>query len=154
VITKLINTSFRELQPSDVESLFDIENANNECPWSSLHFASSVVDNATLSYGLFIEQKLVGYALALVAIDTADLLNIGIHPNYKRLGYGKILLDYLLVQLKKMNINDLILEVRVKNHMAINFYQKQGFEDIGTRERYYSNQEDAKIMKIHISHYK
>lgn len=147
-ITKPINTSFRGLQSSDVESMCDIEKINNEHPWSSSNFVSSVADNSTLSYGLFVEQKMVGYVLSLVAVDTADLLNIGIHPNYKRLGCGKMLLDHLLVQLKKMHINDLILEVRVINHIAINFYENQGFKGISTRERYYANQDDAKIMKL------
>jgi len=44
------------------------------------------------------------------------------------------------------------LEVRVENHNAINFYEKQGFEGVGIRENYYLNQEDAKIMKLRIPH--
>jgi len=137
---------------NDVESLVDIEKLNTEHPWSASHFSSSVTNNKTLSYGLIVEQKLIGYALALVALESADLLNIGIHPDYKRQGFGKTLITHLLTELKQAAVNALILEVRVENHIAINFYQKQGFEGVGTREKYYSNREDAKIMKLRISH--
>ena len=150
VITKPINISFRELLLDDVDTLVDIEKANTEHTWSSSHFSSSVSNNNTLSYGLVVEQKLIGYTLALVALESADLLNIGIHPNYKRQGYGEALLTHLLAQLKEVAINALILEVRVENHIAINFYQKLGFEGVGAREKYYSNREDAKIMKLYI----
>jgi len=154
VTTRLINISFRKLLLSDVESLVDIEKANTRHPWSVSHFSSSIANSNTLSFGLVVEQKLIGYALALVALESADLLNIGIHPNYKRQGYGESLLIHLLAQLKEAAVNALILEVRNENHIAINFYQKQGFEGIGTREKYYSNREDAKIMKLHIPYYK
>ena len=149
-ITKPINIFFRKLLLDDVESLVDIEKENTEHPWTAPHFSSSVVDKNTLSIGLVVEQKLIGYALALVVPESADLLNIGIHQNYKRQGYGEVLLTYLLVQLKEAAVSTLILEVRVENHIAINFYQKQGFEAFGIREKYYSNREGAKIMKLHI----
>ena len=152
VITRPINISFRRLLLDDVESLVDIEKANTKHPWSVSHFSSSIADNNTRSWGLVVEQKLIGYVLALVAPESADLLNIGIHPKYKRQGYGESLLIHLLSQLKEAAVNALILEVRVENHIAINFYQKQGFEGIGIREKYYSNREDAKIMKLRISH--
>lgn len=154
VITKPINTSFRKLGISDAESLFDLESTNTKHPWSFTNFETSLADLNTISDGLFVKDKLVGYILTLVAFDTADILNIGVHPDFKRLGCGKMLLDHLLAQLQKTVVCDLILEVRIENHIAINFYQKQGFVTVGTREKYYSNLEDAKIMKLHIPQYK
>ena len=41
-----------------------------------------------------------------------------------------------------------MLEVRVSNVAAIHFYQRYGFELIDTREKYYSNLEDAKILRL------
>jgi len=152
VTTRPINISFRKLSLDDVETLVDIEKLNTEYPWSASHFSSSITNNNTFSCGLIVGQKLIGYALTLVALESADLLNIGIHPNYKRQGFGESLLTHLVVQLKEVAVNALILEVRIENHIAINFYQKQEFEGVGIREKYYSNREDAKIMKLHISH--
>jgi len=153
-ITKPISISFRQLHSGDVDSLVAIEQANTEHPWSKANFVSSMADTNTLSVGLFLERDLIGYALVLVAIDSADLLNIGIHPKHKRQGYGKALLAHLLSQLKGVSVNALILEVRAENHIAINFYKKYGFEPIAIREGYYSNLESAKIMKLHIPYYK
>ena len=52
-----------------------------------------------------------------------------------------------------MIINDsnpiVTLEVRKSNLVAINLYQKLGFEIVGTRKKYYSdNREDALIMTL------
>jgi Acetyltransferases len=43
------------------------------------------------------------------------------------LGYGKILLDYLLNKLKEHNVKVCYLEVSSKNSRAINLYKKFGF---------------------------
>lgn len=152
-IIKPISISFRQLHPGDVDSLVAIEQENTEHPWSKANFVSSMADTNTLSVGLFLERDLIGYALVLVAIDSADLLNIGIHPEHKRRGFGKVLLVHMLSQLKEVSVKALILEVRAENHIAINFYKKYGFEPIAIREGYYSNLEDAKIMKLHIPNY-
>jgi ribosomal-protein-alanine N-acetyltransferase len=90
----------------------------------------------------------VGYLLALESIDFVDILNIAIHPNLQRQNLGKSLLDELLQRLDKNKVHAILLEVRVSNVSAIHFYQQYGFEWIDTREKYYSNLEDAKILHL------
>ena len=48
------------------------------------------------------------------------------------------------------NSNSIVtLEVRKSNLVAINLYQKLGFEIVGTRKNYYfDNREDALIMTL------
>ena len=43
--------------------------------------------------------------------------------------------------------NSIILEVRKSNFPAINLYLKFGFSELGIREKYYNDGEDAIIMK-------
>ena len=93
----------------------------------------------------------------MLAVDTADILNIGIDSDFKRQGYGTGLLNHLIEELKKKDIGEILLEVRSGNKSAIQFYKKQGFEEISVRKNYYtknsknqSQREDGIIMSIQI----
>ena len=93
----------------------------------------------------------------MLAGDTADILNIGIDPDFKRQGYGTALLNHLIKELRKRYIVEILLEVRAGNQSAIQFYKKQGFEEISVRKNYYtknsknqSHREDGIIMRIKI----
>ena len=93
----------------------------------------------------------------MLAVDTADILNIGIDPDFKRQGYGTGLLNHLIEELKKRHIGEILLEVRAGNKPAIQFYKRQGFEEISDRNNYYtknsknqSHREDGIIMSIKI----
>ena len=55
--------------------------------------------------------------------------------------------DFVVERAKQLNIDIMTLEVRQSNYKAQGLYKKYGFEVIGTRKRYYSdNNEDALIM--------
>ena len=93
----------------------------------------------------------------MLAGDTADILNIGIDSDFKRQGYGTALLNHLIEELRKRHIDEILLEVRAGNKPAIQFYKKQGFEEISVRKNYYmknsknqSQREDGIIMSIKI----
>ena len=53
-------------------------------------------------------------------------------------------LDYIVDKYK--DINNILLEVRSKNEIAIKFYLKNKFKHIHTRIKYYED-DDAYIMK-------
>jgi len=93
----------------------------------------------------------------MLAEDTADILNIGIDTDFQRKGYGTALLNHLIEELRKRDIGEIFLEVRAGNKSAIQFYKRQGFEEISVRKNYYtknsknqSHREDGIIMRIKI----
>jgi len=93
----------------------------------------------------------------MLAKDTADILNIGIDPDFQRKGYATGLLNHLIEELRKRKIVEILLEVRIGNKSAIQFYKKQGFKEISVRNNYYmknsknqSQGEDGIIMSIKI----
>ena len=101
--------------------------------------------------------KTVGYLIALLAVYTADILNIGIDPDFQRQGYATGLLNHLIEELRKRHIREILLEVRAGNKSAIQFYKKQGFKEISVRKNYYmknsknqSQREDGIIMGLKI----
>ena len=97
----------------------------------------------------------------MLAPDSADILNIGIDPDFQRKGHGTALLKHLIEELRKRDIAEILLEVRAGNKSAIQFYKKQGFEAISVRKNYYiknsnnrSLREDGIMLRIEIPKFK
>ena len=155
--TRHTSISFNKLSSVEIPSLLSIEEHNSDYPWSQDQFTTSIENRKNLCYCLSLNGKTIGYLIAMLAPDTADILNIGIDPDFKRQGYGTGLLNHLIEDLRKRNISEILLEVRAGNQSAIQFYKSQGFEEISVRKNYYtknsknqSHREDGIIMSIKI----
>ena len=155
--TRHTSISFNKLSSVEIPSLLTIEEQNSDYPWSQLQFTSSIENSNNLCYCLNLKGKTIGYLIAMLSFDTADILNIGIDPSFKRQGHGTALLNQLIEELRKRNICKILLEVRAGNKSAIQFYKKQGFEEISVRKNYYTknsknqlHREDGIIMRIKI----
>ena len=143
--TKLINIFFRLFTPQDIDAVLVIEQLAYQSPWHKVQFAQSLDNPNTLAYLMLIDKQLVGYSVALRTPDFTDLLNICIHPQYQHRGLGVQLFQYLLFMADTQAI---FIEVRLSNDSALSFYQKLGFEMINLRKKYYTDGEDAKIMRF------
>ena len=155
--TRRTSISFNKLTSVEIPSVLSIEEQNSDDPWSQLQFTTSIENCNNLCYYLNLNGKTIGYLIAMLAVGTADILNIGIDPDFKRQGYGTGLLNHLIEELKKRHIGEILLEVRAGNKSAIQFYKKQGFEEISVRKNYYmknsnqlSERDDGIIMRLEI----
>jgi ribosomal-protein-alanine N-acetyltransferase len=76
------------------------------------------------------------------------MMNVAVHPDFRRQGIAEELVNTLVDNLKKMGSRCLTLEVRASNDPAIALYQKLGFVQVGRRPNYYRNpKEDALILR-------
>lgn len=102
-----------------------------------------------LDYVMEKDGRLIGQIMYVSAcIDTDDgkrlpimtMGPIGIHPEYKRKGYGKILLDYTMEKAAAMGAGALCFEGN------IDFYGKSGFVIASTMGiHYYDEPRDAEV---------
>ena len=155
--TRRTSISFNRLTPVEIPSVLSIEERNSDYPWSQLQFTTSIENSNNLCYCLSLKGKTVGYLIAMLTLDSADILNIGIDPDFKRHGHGTALLNHLIEELRKRDIGEILLEVRAGNKPAIQFYKRQGFEEISVRKNYYmknsnnqSHRENGIIMTMKI----
>ena len=155
--TKRTSISFNRLTSIEIPPVLFIEEQNSDYPWSQLQFTTSIENSKNLCFYFSYDDKTIGYLIAMVSIDTADILNIGIDPDFQRKGYATGLLNHLIEELKKRNISEILLEVRSGNKSAIQFYKRQGLEEISIRKNYYtknsknkSQREGGIIMSIKI----
>ena len=93
----------------------------------------------------------MGYLKARVTQDEIEIISILIDKKFRKIGIGKSLLNKLLNIAFKKKIQNIFLEVSVKNLIAINLYKKFNFIKVGKRKNYYfqnGRYVDANIMRL------
>lgn len=91
--------------------------------------------------------SIIGFAGLWLMVDEAHITTIAIHPEYRHMGLGELLLTSMVDIAYSIGAKWVTLEVRVSNIVAQNLYRKYGFHEAGIRHHYYSdNGEDALIM--------
>jgi ribosomal-protein-alanine N-acetyltransferase len=88
-----------------------------------------------------------GFVGVWLIADEAHIVTIAVREGHRRRGIGELLL-IAAIELALMNERDMVsLECRSSNDAAIALYDKYGFQRLGIRPHYYSdNREDAVIM--------
>lgn len=117
-------------------------------PWSERSVASEL--NNKLALWLVAEEdgRVAGYVGSQTVIDESDVMNVAVHPDFRRRGIAEKLMEQLVGSLKAMGSHCLTLEVRASNAPAIALYEKLGFQEVGRRKNYYRNpREDALILR-------
>jgi ribosomal-protein-alanine N-acetyltransferase len=111
--------------------------------WRRLwQFLTQVVPTTT-------ENRILGYGGLWCIQGEAHISTIASHPDYRRRGYGEILLASMIQKSLFLEANQVVLEVRVSNVNAQRLYQKWGFVTAGIKEHYYHDDgEDAYDMRL------
>jgi ribosomal-protein-alanine N-acetyltransferase len=150
-VTKPEEPLFRPLLPSDLGQLMRIESDVYPFPWTRGNFEDALRAGYT-AWALFDGAgAMIAYAIAMVAVDEAHLLNLSVAREYQRQGYGWRMLEWIAQCARDYGARSLLLEVRPTNAAALRLYERYGFERIGVRPGYYpalGGREDATVMRV------
>lgn len=139
----------REMRESDIHEVLEIEHMSFNTPWSETTFYNEIYHPFSIARVAFAGEKLVGYICANQIIDEGHILNLAVHPDYRRRGIASALVEDILKELKDCACRVLYLEVRISNHAARKLYEGFGFKVVGIRKCYYvSPVEDAVVMML------
>jgi ribosomal-protein-alanine N-acetyltransferase len=93
------------------------------------------------------QELIVGCIGVWMMPDEAHIVTIATRESHRRQGIGEMRLQEAIELAREKAQSLVTLEVRVSNLAAIALYRKYGFEEVGLRPRYYSdNREDAYIL--------
>ena len=93
------------------------------------------------------KEYVLGFASLWFMLNEAHIIAIAVRNNYRRMGIGEGLLISIIELATQLNANLVTLEVRASNEVAQMLYKKYGFQVVGRRLSYYSdNGEDALLM--------
>ena len=137
------------IRAEDAGKLFALDRLCFSVPWSEQSFRDEAKNPLAVYFLAWEEDLLLGYCGFWKVSGEADITNIAVHPDYRRQGIAKKLLESAIREAEKRGLSLLTLEVRQSNTAAISLYEKYGFRRVGARKRYYSNPtEDALIMTM------
>jgi ribosomal-protein-alanine N-acetyltransferase len=101
------------------------------------YLAAVAPDGTVIGYG--------GIALA----EDAEVMTVGVDPEWRRRGVGEMLLGGLLSAARAARARRVFLEVRADDAGARRLYQRAGFRRIGLRRGYYQPENaDAVLMRL------
>ena len=137
-----------KMNESHVSQVAELEKICFSDPWSENSVASELKNKLALWLVAEESGRVAGYIGSQTCGDESDVMNVAVHPDFRRRGMAEALVNSLTEELKKIESRCLTLEVRASNVPAIALYEKLGFVEIGRRKNYYRNpREDALIMR-------
>ena len=156
----------REFRPIDLKRVYEIECKSFKDPYDVI----SLLNLYEMHHETFLvalkDGFIVGYVISRVvnshknqAQDNVStigpfdfrrighILAIAVDPPYRKQRIGTSLMEAVRRKLEAMGIINLWLEVRASNKGAIDFYKKLSFKETGIVRSYYSDGEDAIVLK-------
>ena len=130
------------------EHLGDVAELERLCfgePWSEKALTLLTGEEA-LGFVCLEDGHAVAYGGMMIALDEGQVTNVATHPDHRRRGLGRLVLDALLEGARARNLVEVTLEVREGNAPAIALYQSFGFEQVGYRPRFYTRPVEAALL--------
>jgi [ribosomal protein S18]-alanine N-acetyltransferase len=136
---------------ADLDDVMEIDQLSFPTPWVRQAFADEMA-RPWARLELLREMpggRAVGFCNYWLVTDELHILNIAVHPAFRKRGHASALARHIVDVAKANKVRVLLLEVRVTNTAARSLYQKLGFRQVGVRPRYYAdNGEDAVLMDL------
>lgn len=142
--------SIEPMTEADVAWIVEAESNLHAFPWTRGNF----VDSLDAGYACWTMRRNgapVAYAVLLLVLDEAHLLNISVIEAAQRQGIASRFIAHLVDQARRCGATQMFLEVRPSNEAALGLYRIQAFQAVGRRKHYYpapgGGREDAIVMR-------
>lgn len=87
------------------------------------------------------KKNVVGFVIGQLAADEAEILSIGVAPEWQHAGLGKMLVEGLIRAARRGEAKRIFLEVAEDNARALSLYRGLGFAETGRRAKYYERRD-------------
>jgi len=131
----------------DLDQIIAIENVSFPSPWPMRIFEREIEAQNSYKRLVRFSGSVVAYIVTWTIYDEVHILNIAVHPDFRNIGLGEMLLRDCLGYSYDKGSKLALLEVRISNRSAIRLYEKIGFRTMRVRKKYYTDTgEDAYVM--------
>tara|TARA_B100002052_G_scaffold292819_1_gene314982 strand:+ start:931 stop:1362 length:432 start_codon:yes stop_codon:yes gene_type:complete len=134
-----------EVTVKDLPKINELENQLN-LNKTKLNFFNQTLSNENFRFiKLVLKKQIIGFLQFSLNKSDCDIISIGVLQKFQNMGYGKLLVEYLI----SLNLKNIFVEDSSNNINAIMFYHRLNFLKIGLRKNYYKKQKsDAIILKL------
>ncbi len=151
MITAMNNAlNIRQMESEDLDQVMIIEKEGYEFCWTRGIF----VDCMKSGYSCMVladHDDVYGYTIVMVGLEESHILNVCIAESIRGRGWARYMIQDIIDFCTSSKCNELFLEVRPSNTIAIELYHSLGFNEIGVRPGYYKaeeGREDAVLMVL------
>lgn len=137
---------------ADLPAILAIERASPAAAhWPNSEYAGAVTSPTRLTLVAEEDSEIVGFVVALTAVSEWDLENIAVHPDSRRRGVGRALMQAFIDAGAQARATEIRQEIRASNLAAQRLAQSCGFLQEGRRAGYYREpMDDAMLFKLMI----
>lgn len=138
-----------ELLNEDIDAILPLENELYHKPWQKKDYEYELNDNPFAYYLKLIDKdsnEIMGFIGFWIKFEQAEITKVSIAKKYQGYKLSKLLMADAENRIRLAECENITLEVRVSNIVAINLYKSCGFKTVATRKKYYENGEDAYLM--------
>jgi ribosomal-protein-alanine N-acetyltransferase len=138
-----------DVEDRDLEEVVALERLAFPVPWKREYFGAEVQSDHRFNRVARGENgELAGYLFCAFAGGEVHINKIAVSESWRRRGVAGRLMSEVLDFSRRIEAEDVYLEVRESNHPARTFYRSIGFVDSGRRKSYYLDGEDALVMVL------
>jgi ribosomal-protein-alanine N-acetyltransferase len=119
--------------------LAELHQAGFPAPWSEKALTELLAMPGAFAFVIQEEAEPVGFVLARVAADEAEIVTLAVIPDNRRSGLGRRLMDKALDEARRRGAVRVFLEVAENNRAARRLYENLGFAEVGRRRKYYGD---------------
>jgi [ribosomal protein S18]-alanine N-acetyltransferase len=145
----------RVSRDAELDEVLAIEAASFTSPWRRDAYQRELENpDVSFLYVLrltpgegFDHPATVAFCSFWLILDELHINNLAVHPDHRRRGYGRALLQHVMDLGVRVGAVRATLEVRRSNEAALELYERLGFRVAATRRNYYEHPaEDALIL--------
>jgi len=147
-----IDLEIRRCNPANLDSVMEVEKCSfrKSEAYSEDHFKQLLSEHPGGFLVAELSGEIVGYSIAYMTGTRAEIDSIAVDWDYWNLGIGTKLMYPHINRFRKRGIATCSLEVRTTNDVAMQFYQKLGFEIEEELESYYDDGANAYLMVLRL----
>ena len=147
-----LGTAIVPMEEKHIADIAEIERLCFSLPWSENALRDELTNENAHFLTALTFGRVSGYIGIIEICGEADITNVAVHPDLRRFGIGKKLLDTAENEAVQRNCESITLEVRESNMAAISLYSSSGYEAVGIRKNFYEKPtENAVLMTKRIN---
>lgn len=132
----------RQAEAGDIDAIATMHAASFARGWSNGEI-SALMDQAQVFCLVLVDEDNssgppLGFILARMVADEAEVLSIATDPGHRRQGIARHLMQAAIRNMQTERMVSLFLEVAEDNVAAVSLYKHLGFANVGRRDSYYS----------------
>ncbi|MGL1862370.1 MAG: ribosomal protein S18-alanine N-acetyltransferase [Pseudodesulfovibrio sp.] len=129
-----------------MDELIELEKLCFAYSWTRDQFLMGLERGVFTILGVRNNGILVGYIAFSLIEDEMEILNLAVHPDFRKRHIGTKLLDRGFKICRKKGIAKSFLDVKESNVAAIDMYEKFGYTQIGIRKKYYPDTKENALL--------